>query len=99
MPHLAIDCSRSFADRIDAAATSQIVEDRGPGIDPAIAERLFEPFVSGRGSTGLGLAVCQTVAREHGGTIDGASREEGGARFTVRLPVSAGVALTEREAS
>jgi signal transduction histidine kinase len=65
------------------------VEDRGPGIDPAIAERLFEPFVSGRGSTGLGLAVSLGIAREHGGTIVGENRSGGGARFEVRLPASA----------
>jgi signal transduction histidine kinase len=64
------------------------VEDRGPGIDPEIADRLFEPFVSGRGSTGLGLAVSLGIAREHGGTIAGRNRAEGGARFEVRLPAA-----------
>ncbi|HVS63812.1 MAG TPA: HAMP domain-containing sensor histidine kinase [Thermoanaerobaculia bacterium] len=64
------------------------VEDRGPGIDPEIADRLFEPFVSGRGSTGLGLAVSLGIAREHGGTIVGENRPSGGARFEVRLPAS-----------
>ncbi|HVS14620.1 MAG TPA: HAMP domain-containing sensor histidine kinase [Thermoanaerobaculia bacterium] len=66
------------------------VADRGPGIDPAVADRLFEPFVSGRGSTGLGLAVCRSIVREHGGTIVAENREDGGARFTVWLPAAEG---------
>jgi C4-dicarboxylate-specific signal transduction histidine kinase len=48
------------------------VYDRGPGLDQAIVERLFEPFAStkldARG-TGLGLAVSEGIAREHGGTL------------------------------
>jgi signal transduction histidine kinase len=63
------------------------VADRGPGIDAEVMPRLFEPFVSSRGSTGLGLAVCHGIVREHGGTIGGENRPGGGALFTVRLPV------------
>ncbi len=63
------------------------VADRGPGIAPEVAGRLFEPFVSTRGSTGLGLAVCHGIAAAHGGSIDGANRPGGGALFTVRLPL------------
>lgn len=85
--------------RGDGETISLVVEDRGPGIDPAIAERLFEPFVSGRGSTGLGLAVCLGVARQYGGTIVGGDRDGGGARFTVRLPADGGPAILRREAS
>jgi len=68
------------------------VEDDGPGVDPQVAEHLFEPFVTtkpaGKG-TGLGLAVSHTVARRLGGslTVD-RSPELGGARFTLRLPAS-----------
>lgn len=69
-----------------ATETRLTVEDQGPGIDRAVAERLFEPFVSSRGSTGLGLAVCLGIVQEHGGTIVGENRGDGGARFEVRLP-------------
>lgn len=62
------------------------VADRGPGIDPAIKDRLFEPFVSGAGSTGLGLAVCHGIVSTHGGSIEAADRTGGGAVFTVWLP-------------
>lgn len=68
------------------------VADRGPGLDPEVAGRLFEPFVSTRGSTGLGLAVCHGIVREHGGSIRGGDRAGGGARFEVRLPLAGGEA-------
>lgn len=62
------------------------VADRGPGIDPQIAERLFEPFQSTRGSSGLGLSVCQGIAHAHGGSIRATPRGGGGTTFEVRLP-------------
>jgi len=62
------------------------VADRGPGIAEEIAERLFEPFVSGReGGTGLGLAVTLAIAEAHGGEVRFV-REGGTTRFTLRLP-------------
>jgi two-component system nitrogen regulation sensor histidine kinase GlnL len=47
------------------------VLDNGPGIDPAIRDRVFLPLVSGReGGTGLGLTLAQTFVEEHQGIID-----------------------------
>jgi two-component system OmpR family sensor kinase len=63
------------------------VADRGPGVGAEVMSRLFEPFVSSRGSTGLGLAVCHGIVLEHGGSIGAENRPGGGAVFTVRLPV------------
>jgi signal transduction histidine kinase len=70
------------------------VDDHGPGIDPAQAEWLFEPFVRGdpsrnraTGGSGLGLAIVRSIARRHGGDATLANRAEGGARATVTLPV------------
>jgi len=77
----------------DGMATIRI-DDVGPGIDPAQAERLFEPFVRGdpsrsraTGGSGLGLAIARSIARRHGGDATLANRIEGGARATVMLPV------------
>ncbi|MEZ4648301.1 MAG: ATP-binding protein [Candidatus Eisenbacteria bacterium] len=63
------------------------VRDAGPGIDPEHLGKLFEPFFSGKGSTGLGLSVCYGIVRDHGGEIAARNHEGGGAVFTVKLPL------------
>ncbi len=69
------------------------VKDNGPGIDSALIDRLFEPFVSTRldsHGTGLGLAVANGIIREHGGLLVATNRsaDQGntGAVFEVMLP-------------
>ncbi|MGH7654797.1 MAG: sensor histidine kinase [Gemmatimonadaceae bacterium] len=70
------------------------VADRGPGVEPSHAKRIFDRFyqtaagrsVSGRGA-GLGLAICREVARAHGGRISVVSRRGGGSVFVVNLPL------------
>ncbi len=63
------------------------VVDNGPGIDPAIRDRVFLPLVSGReGGTGLGLTLAQTFVEEHRGTIDFESRA-GHTDFRILLPL------------
>ncbi len=73
-----------------SAGTLRIeVADDGPGIDPALLGRLFQPFASGRrGGTGLGLAVCRRIAESHGGVIRARRREPRGTAMTVELPLS-----------
>ncbi|HEX6765970.1 MAG TPA: ATP-binding protein, partial [Polyangiaceae bacterium] len=65
------------------------VEDNGPGIDPKVVGRLFEPFVTtkevGKG-TGLGLAVCRGLVESVGGSIALDQNITQGARFVVELP-------------
>ncbi len=69
------------------------IVDNGPGIDPDVLGRLFEPFVSTRldaHGTGLGLAVAEGIVREHGGLVLARNREDGrGAVFEVLLPLQA----------
>jgi two-component system, LuxR family, sensor kinase FixL len=65
------------------------VEDNGPGIDPAIADRLFEPFsTTKRAGTGLGLAMSRTIVQSHGGTITSNPESPQGTRFVIRLPAA-----------
>ncbi len=63
------------------------VLDRGSGIVPEMRDRLFEPFQSGRDSSGLGLAVCHGIVGRHRGTIEAFDRVPGpGTELRVRLP-------------
>lgn len=63
------------------------VRDNGPGVNPDILPRLFEPFVTARpGGTGLGLAIVQRAVLSHRGVIFCDSEPGQGATFTVYLP-------------
>lgn len=79
-------------------ATIQVT-DTGPGL-PEHPETLFQAFVSGSNSDGhgLGLWICSEIVRQHNGTIQAGNVPEGGARFTVSLPVAAPQSATERPA-
>jgi two-component system sensor histidine kinase PilS (NtrC family) len=62
------------------------ITDNGPGIDPELRERLFEPFVSGRpGGTGLGLAIVQRAVESHRGLVLVDSAPGQGTTFTILL--------------
>ena len=67
------------------------VADNGPGIEPSVAEHVFEPRFTTKGGRvrfglGLGLSICRQIVTEHGGTIDVDSRP-GRTVFSVLLPV------------
>jgi C4-dicarboxylate-specific signal transduction histidine kinase len=65
------------------------VEDSGPGVDPAVRERLFESFYTTKDSgVGIGLSICRSIVEAHGGSIELISSPNLGARFNVRLPVT-----------
>ncbi|HUA13797.1 MAG TPA: PAS domain S-box protein [Verrucomicrobiae bacterium] len=65
--------------------------DDGPGIPKENLARIFDPFYTtkrpGRG-TGLGLSICKSVMKEHNGSVEAANAPDGGAVFTVTLPVA-----------
>src|SRR5439155_2804910 len=67
------------------------IHDSGPGPPADIADRLFEPFVTGKPEgVGLGLAVARQVAEAHGGRITW-RRDRGVTRFTIELPAQESV--------
>jgi PAS domain S-box-containing protein len=62
--------------------------DTGCGIRPDQIDRIFEPGFSGNGDTsGLGLAVCERIVKQHGGRISATNCAHSGARFTLHFPV------------
>jgi signal transduction histidine kinase len=69
------------------------VEDRGPGVPHELRDRIFEPFYrlpgasEREGGVGLGLSLVRSIAERHGGSVRCESREGGGARFVVELPM------------
>ncbi len=84
-------CCRPEADSppSDNPPVTLIIDDSGPGIDPAIRERVFEPFFStkpaGDGS-GLGLSICRGIVRSFSGDIEISDAPIGGARITICVP-------------
>jgi signal transduction histidine kinase len=65
------------------------VGDNGPGVEPAMRERVFRPFVSSKPQgTGLGLALVQKIIVTHNGRIGIATSPLGGASFQVQLPLA-----------
>jgi PAS domain S-box-containing protein len=72
------------------------VSDNGPGIDPEFLPHVFERFRQADSTTnkkysglGLGLSIVRHLVEMHGGTVEAANAKDGGAIFTVRLPVMA----------
>jgi len=91
--NLVTNASQAGAQRIElvpAAGALGVVDD-GPGVAPAMRDRLFEPFATskpqGQG-TGLGLAICRRLAEEMGGTLTLAENAPGHTRFQLTLPTT-----------
>ena len=74
--------------RRTAAGSASASSDNGPGIPERDLPKIFLPFYTTKSDgTGLGLAVVQKVALQHGGSIEARNRPDGGAEFILWLPL------------
>jgi len=104
----ALPAGRSEQNRIRVSTRMQgdgvVVEvaDNGPGVPPAMRELVFEPFFTtkpvGEG-TGLGLFVTRNLVAALGGSVAVGDAPEGGALFSVRLPVERGAEVVVERTS
>ncbi len=77
--------------RADGGALTIRIADTGPGIPDDVVPRLFEPFATAgkKSGTGLGLATVRNLVKAHGGDVAAEPHgTEGGAAFTIRLPLA-----------
>lgn len=93
---------------VEASAAGERVQvavtDSGPGVPEADLPLIFDRFyradksrARATGGTGLGLTIALSLARVHGGDIQAENLTEGGARFTLLLPISTGTALASKQ--
>ncbi|MCA0942191.1 cache domain-containing protein [Salipiger pacificus] len=85
---LSLSLSEEARDGVPGVAL--VVRDNGPGIAPENLPSLFDPFFTTRRGegTGLGLSISQSIVQRAGGLITAANAPDGGAVFTVWLPVA-----------
>lgn len=75
---------------LDGAAAWIRVADRGPGIAPAVRDRLFEPWVTGKDAgTGLGLGIARKLCAAHGGSLDVERTSAEGTAMLMTIPTGA----------
>jgi signal transduction histidine kinase len=82
---------RSAFDENRQRVRIDIIDD-GPVVPDAVKDRIFDPFFTTKAAgegTGLGLTVAHAIVRDHGGQITVTGAPNGGAAFTVELPVAA----------
>lgn len=82
---------RCSLEATDHAARIEVADD-GPGVDPELRDRVFDPYQRGPRpagqpvGTGLGLAIVSEIVRRHGGTVAIDEAPEGGALFVLEIP-------------
>ncbi len=73
---------------IDKSNVRVEVEDNGTGIAAEKLESIFDPFVTSKPEgLGMGLSICRSIIERHGGKISAANNPDGGAKFSITLPV------------
>lgn len=92
--HLSVACRVKVVEADSLTVQTRLtieVHDEGEGMDDDTLTHLFEPFYTTKApgiGLGLGLAISAGIIREFGGSLSGANHPQGGAVFTVELPVA-----------
>jgi PAS domain S-box-containing protein len=87
------------SNRAEPTSVRIAFSDTGPGIPEGNSAEIFEPFISSNPKgMGLGLSISQRICRAHGGLISAANNADGGARFTVILPIPRSSSVRGRSA-
>lgn len=86
-----VPASLSLQTSFDGGVQLQL-EDAGPGVDPSLLPKLFEPFVRGEGNSGsgfgLGMSIAKRAVEQMGGEIKACNRPEGGLVLRIWLPLA-----------
>lgn len=91
LEHLDEEFCKSSPELVPGEYACIAVRDDGEGIAPEILQRIFDPFFTtklGESGTGLGLANCDSIVRQHAGTIVAASQPGEGTTMTIYLPTT-----------
>ncbi|MCB8747458.1 HAMP domain-containing histidine kinase [Rhodoferax sp. U2-2l] len=87
-PDAPVQVALTLTPRANVAGVQISVTDSGPGFSAETAAKLFKPFFTTRAhGTGLGLSVAQHIAMKHGGVVLAENLAQGGARFSLWLPL------------
>ena len=74
---------------IDESNVLVEVQDSGSGISADKLEAIFDPFITSKpDGLGMGLSICRSIIERHGGRISAANNPDGGAKFSIILPVT-----------
>jgi signal transduction histidine kinase len=78
----------TISSRVRGTNAEISIADTGEGMTPEVAANIFQPyFTTKETGTGLGLANCQSIIQEHGGSILVESHPGRGTTFTILLPL------------
>ena len=92
MSETGLDGARRLVVRTHSIGESKVlveVQDSGTGIAVEKLESIFDPFFTSKPEgLGLGLSICRSIIERHGGRISAANNPDGGATFSIALPVT-----------
>ncbi len=89
-------------DTLSGRHVSISIEDNGPGIAPAVLNRIFDPYFTTKEmgterGLGLGLSIANSIIEKHGGTIRVCGTDSPGACIEIRMPASTNAITTAQE--